>query len=81
MKRATITQFNRFLDSLGLFGEFWSEFYRVHNGRRKTLREFEYFPTLLPERFLVSAFPWQNSDAGYAFWEKVHCRWLRHIGF
>lgn len=80
MKHTTVTQFYRFLDSLGLFGEFWSEFYKVRNGRRMTFRAFEYFSTLPPERFLTSAFPWKKTDAGYAFWERVHRRWLRRIG-
>lgn len=80
MKRITATHFLRFLDNLGLFGEFWSEFYKVRNGRRMTLREFAHFPSLPPEKFLTSAFPWKDTDAGFAFWERIHRRWLRRIG-
>lgn len=79
MERITITQFYRFLDSLGLFGEFWAEFYKIRSGRRLTLREFKNFPKLPPAEYLPSAFPWDDTDAGREFWENVHRRWLRRI--
>lgn len=80
MKRVTITHFYRFLDDLGLFGEFWSEFYKVRDGRRRTLRERYRLQFVPPEKFVFSAFPWVDTDFGHNFWENVHRRWLRHIG-
>lgn len=80
MKRVTIVHFYRFLDDLGLFGEFWSEYYKIRNGRRMTLRERYHLHTLPPEKFVSSAFPWMYTDFGFDFWENINRRWLRHIG-
>lgn len=80
MKRVTIMHFYRFLDNLGLFGEFWSEFYKLRDGRRTTLRDRYRLQFLPPEKFVLSAFPWMDTDRGHIFWEDIHCRWVRHIG-
>lgn len=79
METPTITRFYRFLDSLGLFGEFWAEFYKIHYGRRRTLREFEYFQKLSPMEYLTSAFPWEETDAGFYFWRDIDRRWQRRL--
>lgn len=80
MERATITHFYRFLDDLGLFGEFWTEYYKVRNGRRMTYRDRRCFQFVKPKKFVSSAFPWNDTDFGYDFWANIHNRWLRHIG-
>ena len=80
MSCATFTQFCCFLDDIGLFGEFWSEFYKIRGGRRMTLREYNYFSTIPPERFVSSAFPWNATTLGDMFWRRIHHRWLRCIG-
>ena len=80
MKRVTVTHFYRFLDNLGLFGEFWTEYYKVRNGSRKTFCDRRCFQSISPRRFVSSAFPWQDADFGYDFWRNIHLRWLRHIG-
>lgn len=79
MKTPAITQFYRFLDSLGLFGEFWAEYYKIRCGRRRTLREFEYFLKLSPKEYLSSAFPWAETDAGFYFWRDIDRRWQRRL--
>ena len=79
MKRVTIAQFYSFLDNLGLFGEFCSEFYKIRNGRGMTLLEYNYFSTISPARFVSAAFVWDDTDSGYDFWKDVHFRWLRRI--
>lgn len=80
MKPITVTRFYCFLDDLGLFGEFWSEYYKVRNGRRMTLRDRSCFQFVSPKKFVSSAFPWNDTDSGYDFWANIHHRWLRHIG-
>lgn len=80
MKRVTITHFYRFLDDLGLFGEFWTEYYKVRNGRRMTFRDRRCFQFVAPKKLVSSAFLWKDTDFGYDFWENIHHRWLRHIG-
>lgn len=77
MKTPTIARFYRFLDRLGLFGEFWAEFYRVHYGRRRTLRGLENFLKVPPENYLRCAFIWANSDKGHQFWRNIDDRWQR----
>ena len=79
METPTITRVYRFLDSLGLFGEFWVEYYKIRCGRRRTLREFEYFLKLSPKEYLSSAFPWDETDAGYYFWRDIDRRWQRRL--
>lgn len=79
MKNATVTQFYSFLDSLGLFGEFWAEYYKIRDGRRRTLCEYKYFLKLLPKEYLSSAFPWAETDAGYYFWRDIDRRWQRRL--
>lgn len=79
METPTITRFYRFLDSLGLFGEFWVEYYKIRCGRRRTLREFEYFLKLSPKEYLTSAFPWTETNAGYHFWKDIDRRWQRRL--
>ena len=81
MKRVTITHFYCFLDRLGLYGEFWSEYYKIRNGRRMTYRERYHFQFIPPEKFVTSAFPWADTDSGHDFWVIIHRRWLRHIGY
>lgn len=80
MSHATITQFYRFLDSIGLFGEFWSEYYKIRDGRRRTFNEYEAFLKLSPETYVSSAFPWNSTTSGAMFWRSIHYRWLRRIG-
>lgn len=80
MKRTAVTRFHRFLDDLGLFGEFWSEYYKVRDGRRMTLRDRCYFQSVSPKKLVSSAFPWNDTDFGYDFWANIHHRWLCHIG-
>ena len=79
MTTVTIDHFNRFLDDLGIFNEFWYEFFKVPGRGVITLKYYKKYLALPPERYISSAFPWRDSVSGRAFWETIQTLWSIRI--
>ena len=79
MTTVTIDHFNRFLDDLGIFDEFWCEFFKVSGKGTITLKRYKEYLALPPERYITSAFLWRDSASGCAFWGIIQVLWNTRI--
>lgn len=79
MTTVTIDHFNRFLDDLGIFNEFWSEFFKAPGRGVITLKYYKKYLALPPERYISSAFPWRDSVSGCAFWGTIQILWHNRV--